>query len=210
MRVIAGKFRSRHLRRLRGREIRPTSDRLRETLFNVLTAGNAAALEGSVWLDLFAGTGAVGIEALSRGAARVYFVEFSKPAARLIAENLEPFGVSGKFEILRQEVRSALAKFELRGVRPEFIFLDPPYAMRQAYSETLAAVANSRLGEKALIIAEHEKKFDPGERFGGFERVRRLEQGDAALSFYRRPNWDREPDAGPPFEDSCSRGSGVL
>src|SRR5215475_10742427 len=88
MRVIAGKFRSRPLRSLRGLDIRPTSDRLRETLFNVLTAGNLEALAGSVWVDLFAGTGAVGIEALSRGAAKVYFVEKSRQAAALIKKNL--------------------------------------------------------------------------------------------------------------------------
>ena len=88
MRVIAGKYRSRPLRSLRGMDIRPTSDRLRETLFNVLTAGNPEALSGSIWVDLFAGTGAVGIEALSRGAAQVYFVESSKPAAEVIQENL--------------------------------------------------------------------------------------------------------------------------
>ena len=84
MRVIAGKYRSRPLRSLRGLDLRPTSDRLRETLFNVLAAGNPTALEGTVWLDLCAGTGAVGIEALSRGASEVYFVEFSTPAVNLI------------------------------------------------------------------------------------------------------------------------------
>src|ERR1700719_3589817 len=97
MRIIAGKFRSRRLSSLRDVEIRPTSDRLRETLFNVLTAGNPSALEGSLWLDLFAGTGAVGVEALSRGAAMVYFVESSKPATELIRRNLQPLGVDGKF-----------------------------------------------------------------------------------------------------------------
>src|SRR5579862_4366796 len=84
MRVIAGKYRSRSLRSLRGMDIRPTSDRLRETLFNILTGGNPSALEGTVWLDLFAGTGAVGIEALSRGAKQVYFVESSASAAEVI------------------------------------------------------------------------------------------------------------------------------
>src|SRR6266576_7222911 len=88
MRIIAGKFRSRRLLSVRGVEIRPTSDRLRETLFNVLTAGNPAALDGSVWIDLYAGTGAVGIEALSRGAAQVYFVESAPVAVKLIRENL--------------------------------------------------------------------------------------------------------------------------
>src|ERR1700726_99704 len=84
MRVIAGKYRGRSLRSLRGMDTRPTSDRLRETLFNVLTAGNPEALAGTVWLDLFAGTGAVGIEALSRGARQVYFVETAAAAGKLI------------------------------------------------------------------------------------------------------------------------------
>src|ERR1700745_3161206 len=93
MRVIAGQYRSRPLRSLRGMDIRPTSDRLRETLFNVLTAGNPSALVGSVWLDLFAGTGAVGIEALSRGAKEVHFVENSPPAVEMIRRNLHALGI---------------------------------------------------------------------------------------------------------------------
>src|SRR5579863_484087 len=104
MRVIAGKYRSRPLRSLPGLDIRPTSDRLRETLFNVLTAGNMAALEGSVWLDLYAGTGAVGIEALSRGAKEVYFVESSKPAGEMIRKNLLSLGVVQGFHIQQQEL----------------------------------------------------------------------------------------------------------
>ena len=93
MRVIAGKFRSRPLHSLRGLDLRPTADRLRETLFNVLTAGNPAALSGKVWLDLCAGTGAVGIEALSRGASKVYFVETSSSVAKLIQRNLRSLGL---------------------------------------------------------------------------------------------------------------------
>jgi 16S rRNA (guanine966-N2)-methyltransferase len=185
MRIIAGQFRSRLLHSLRGAEIRPTSDRLRETLFNVLTAGNPSALEGSVWLDLFAGTGTVGIEALSRGAAMVYFVESSKAAADLIQKNLEPLEVAGKFRVLRQEVRRAIPALEVQ-MKPNFIFLDPPYAMKNAYSETLTSLDASPLAEFALVIAEHEKKFDPGEKFGSLHRTRRLDQGDTALSFYHR------------------------
>lgn len=186
MRIIAGKFRSRRLHSLRGAEIRPTSDRLRETLFNVLTAGNPSALEGSVWLDLFAGTGAVGIEALSRGAAMVYFVESSRAAAELIRGNLEPLGVAWKFRILRQEVRHAILALESQGASANFIFLDPPYAMQAGYRETLTALADSAIAESALVIVEHERKSDPGETFGSLHRTRRLEQGDVALSFYRR------------------------
>jgi 16S rRNA (guanine(966)-N(2))-methyltransferase RsmD len=186
MRVIAGEFRSRRLHSLPGPELRPTSDRLRETMFDVLTAGNPDALHGSVWLDLFAGTGAVGIEALSRGAAMVYFVECAKSAAELISRNLRPLRVEGRFNILQQDVERAIASLHRQRVNPDFIFLDPPYARREAYGKTLAALASSTMSERALVIAEHLRKFDPGGKVGSLERTRTLEQGDAALSFYRR------------------------
>jgi 16S rRNA (guanine(966)-N(2))-methyltransferase RsmD len=186
MRVIAGKFRSRPLRSLHGLEIRPTSDRLRETLFNVLTGGNPDALSGSTWLDLFAGTGAVGIEALSRGAGMVHFVESSKDGADLIAANLGSLGLKTGFEILRLEVSRALPALERQQVRPDFIFLDPPYRLQKAYGETLNWLGNSDMSGRALVIVEHEKKFDPAEQFGSIRRLRVLRQGDAALSFYRR------------------------
>src|SRR5207245_3163003 len=116
MRVIAGKYRSRPLHSVRGMNIRPTSDRLRETLFNVLTAGNPEALAGSVWVDLFAGTGAVGIEALSRGAAMVYFVESSRTAAAMIKTNLESLGIDAGFELINGTSSKAIPQLERRGV----------------------------------------------------------------------------------------------
>src|SRR5712692_9542105 len=118
MRVIAGQFRSRPMRSPRGLDIRPTSDRLRETLFNVLTAGNPQALEGSVWLDLFAGTGAVGIEALSRGAAMVYFVDCAKPASELVRQNLQSLGITEGFQILQQESAQAISQLERLPIKP--------------------------------------------------------------------------------------------
>src|SRR5580658_9508514 len=125
MRVIAGKYRGRPLRSLRGTDIRPTSDRLRETLFNVLTAGNPEVLEGSVWLDLFAGTGAVGIEALSRGARQVYFVENSAAAAKLIGQNLESLAVARGYRILRDDLSGVLWRLEREHVAADIVFLDP-------------------------------------------------------------------------------------
>ena len=168
-----------------GTEIRPTADRLRETLFNVLCAGNPEALAGSVWLDLYAGTGAVGIEAVSRGAKMVYFVESSKAAADLIAANLKSLGIESGFRILISDTVKALGKIEA-GVAAGFVFLDPPYRMQEEYAKTLNTLASSKLlRESSLVIAEHEKKFDPGEAFGDLRRYRTLAQGDAALSFYR-------------------------
>ncbi|HEX3822336.1 MAG TPA: 16S rRNA (guanine(966)-N(2))-methyltransferase RsmD [Candidatus Sulfotelmatobacter sp.] len=186
MRVIAGKYRSRTLRTLRGMDIRPTSDRLRETLFNVLTVGNPSALEDSVWLDLFAGTGAVGIEALSRGARDVHFVEDSPSAAEMIRKNLHSLGISRGFTVHQQDLSRAFWRMERQRVAADVIFMDPPYRMKDAYAGTLRALANSALiWAMTVVIAEHEKKFDPGEEFGALRRVRRLEQGSAALSFYR-------------------------
>ena len=186
MRVIAGKYRGRSLRSLRGTDIRPTSDRLRETLFNVLTAGNPAALAGSVWLDLFAGTGAVGIEALSRGARQAYFVETSAPAAKLIEQNLQTLGIVGGYKILRDDLSGVFWRLQRERVVADVVFLDPPYRMQHFYEETLKALSDSSLvWAMSLVVAEHEKKFDPGDEFGSLRRIRKLVQGNAALSFYR-------------------------
>jgi 16S rRNA (guanine966-N2)-methyltransferase len=186
MRVIAGRYRSRRLQTLQGVEVRPSADRLRETLFNVLTAGNPAALEGTVWLDLFAGTGAVGIEALSRGAGMVYFAESSPKAAELVRTNLQKLGVENSFQVLRKDAVRMLLGLEKQKVLADFVFLDPPYCLSAAYAATLGALAKSALLKtESVVIAEHEKRFDPGEEFGALRRYRKLEQGDAALSFYR-------------------------
>jgi 16S rRNA (guanine966-N2)-methyltransferase len=186
MRVISGKYRGRTLRSLRGMDIRPTSDRLRETLFNVLTAGNPSALEGSVWLDLFAGTGAVGIEALSRGARQVYFVETSTAAAKLIEQNLKSLGIEDGYTILRDDLSAAIWRLQRQHVHADVVFLDPPYHMQSAYGESLLALADSTLvWAMSLVVAEHEKKFDPDQEFGSLGKVRKLMQGSSALSFYR-------------------------
>ena len=184
MRVIAGQFRSRPLCSLPGIDLRPTSDRLRETLFDVLTA--VRDLQNTVWLDLYAGTGAVGIEALSRGAGQVYFVESAKKHARLLRDNLASLGISSGYELHEREVSQALPLLDSTGVVCDYAFLDPPYRMRGSYERTLSYLSQSRLLQSStIVIAEHEKKFDPGERFGLLVRYRRLDQGDASLSFYR-------------------------
>jgi 16S rRNA (guanine966-N2)-methyltransferase len=186
MRVIAGQYRSRILRSLPGTEIRPTADRLRESLFNVLCAGNPEALAGSVWLDLYAGTGAVGIEALSRGASMVYLVESSKAAVELIGANLKTLGIGDGFRILNSDAVKSLAQLGASQVVADFIFLDPPYRMQEEYARTLGALGESKsLRSSGLVIAEHEKKFDPGGMFGELRRYRTIVQGDAAVSFYR-------------------------
>ena len=184
MRIISGQYRSRPLRSLPGLDLRPTSDRLRETLFDILAAGHDLA--DSVWLDLYAGTGAVGIEALSRGARQVYFVESAKKHARLLRENLASLGISLGYELHEREVARTLPLLDSTGVVCDYAFLDPPYQVRGSYERTLGYLSQSRLLQpSSIVVAEHEKKFDPGDRFGALLRYRRLDQGDAALSFYR-------------------------
>lgn len=185
MRVIAGKYRSRPLQSMRGMDLRPTSDRLRETLFNVLCSGDPTSLEGTTWVDVFAGTGAVGIEALSRGANLVHFVESSAAAAKLILKNLSVLGIESGFDLHRADAVLALRKLEISGVAADFLFLDPPYRMEETYRKTLDLLSCSRvLKDNAIVIAEHSRKFDPGAQFGNLHRFRELEQGDSALSFY--------------------------
>ncbi len=185
MRVIAGQFKSRPLRALPGADTRPTSDRLRETLFNVLTAGEPGRLKGSVWLDVYAGTGAVGIEALSRGAHSVTFVDSNRAAARVIRENLASLGITEGFEIIEHSAERALRQLDSQAVTCDYIYLDPPYRLIEAYEETLGFLSQSQLiRPTSLVIAEHDKRFDPGDSFGALVRFRKLLQGDSGLSFY--------------------------
>ncbi len=174
-----------------GHGLRPTSDRLRETLFDVLTAGNPSALEGTTWIDLYAGTGAVGIEAISRGSGVVHFVDAAPKAFDLIRRNLRSLGVNAGFKVLDMDVVRALRTLQQRSVTADFIFLDPPYELTEEYNQTLNALsASSLLKPEGIVIAEHINKFDPGDAFGTLHRFRLLEQGDSALSFYGRQNSD--------------------
>ena len=183
MRVIAGKFRSRRLAAPAGVQTRPTSDRLRETLFNVL----GGRIANSVWLDLYAGSGAIGIEALSRNARMVYFVESSSRAVRSIRSNLSALKIAEGFDIAEHDVGTALRLLEARSVICDFCFLDPPYRKQDDYQQVLNFLAPSQLlAAGSLVIAEHDKHFDPGDEFGSLHRRRKLRQGDAVLSFYAR------------------------
>jgi len=186
MRIIAGKFRSRQLHSLKGLTLRPTSDKLRETLFNVL----GELLEGSRFIDLFAGTGAVGIEAISRGAREAIFVEKHPPAVALIKKNLAALGITIGVRVLPLDALKALNKLagELTAAHAcnDLLFFDPPYADKSQYASVLEFLgATKLLAEGAVVIAEHQRTLDLPEASGTLERVRVLRQGDAALSFYR-------------------------
>jgi 16S rRNA (guanine(966)-N(2))-methyltransferase RsmD len=182
MRVIAGTFGSRPLQAPPGLDTRPTSDRLRETLFNVL----APRIAGARFLDLYAGSGAVGIEALSRGAAEVTLVERAHGALRVLRSNLQRLGMNQAASVVPGSVASFLKR---EGSTPGFdvIFLDPPYDAGSEYAATLGTLggaAAAMLADGAMVIAEHRRKETLGDQYGALRRTRLLQQGDAALSFY--------------------------
>jgi 16S rRNA (guanine966-N2)-methyltransferase len=182
MRIVAGKYRGRRLRSLRGLALRPTSDRLRETLFNILGPG----VEDALFVDVFAGTGAGGIEALSRGARGAVFIEKHPAAIELIRSNLAALGIRTGAEILATDALRGLESLAARHLRASFFFLDPPYAAEQECQEALEWLGSSRLLEPAgRVVVEHSRRRELPDRFEDLERVRLLEQGDAALSFYR-------------------------
>ena len=172
MRVIGGEFRSRILKSVPGLDTRPTPDRLREALFNVL----ATRIEGAVFADLYAGTGAVGIEALSRGAARAIFLEKNRAALAVIRENLRTLGIEA-----RAEVRQGSSARVIEGIHADIVFLDPPYSMEREYASTLGALGGN---PPALVIAQHPPRLRLEEKYGALHCTRLLKQGDNVLSFY--------------------------
>jgi 16S rRNA (guanine(966)-N(2))-methyltransferase RsmD len=187
MRVIAGTYRSRPLVAPTGLETRPTSDRLRETLFNVL----APRIEDAIFLDLYAGSGAVGIEALSRGAREVVFVENAAPALKAIRQNLNSLGIKGGYALESRSVPAVLKWLPESGRQADIVFLDPPYASASDYESTLTLLGGEcspLLAPEAIVVAEHVKKHELAEAYGSLRRYRLLKQGDASLSFYRIPN----------------------
>jgi 16S rRNA (guanine966-N2)-methyltransferase len=191
MRIVGGQYRSRRLRPVGKLALRPTSDMLRETLFNIL----GQQIKGSVFVDCYAGTGAVGIEALSRGARRAIFIEKHLATANHIRENLASLGIiagayrgadSAEAEILNMDARRGLTQLVGREEKIDFLFVDPPYADVEDCFETLRQfLGKSALAPTAIVVIEHDSKTDLSERLGPLPRFRELKQGDSSLSFYR-------------------------
>jgi 16S rRNA (guanine966-N2)-methyltransferase len=168
-----------------GLATRPTSDRLRETLFNVL----APRMEGAEFLDLYAGSGAVGIEALSREATHVTFVERAPAALKVLRGNLERLGLSTALRVEAESVAAYLKRARAGRVRGfDVVFLDPPYDAANEYALALGLLGGAAAGtlaEGAVVIAEHRRKERLADEYGFLRRTRLLEQGDASLSFYQ-------------------------
>jgi 16S rRNA (guanine966-N2)-methyltransferase len=173
MRIIAGEFRSRKLLSVEGVGTRPTSDRMRETLFNII----GPAIEGAIFVDAYAGTGAVGMEALSRGAKLAVFLETERRALEAIRANLKSLRAEGRARVIAGAAGVHLGKLE-----PDILFVDPPYAEEQEYR---MAMETKMASPPRLAILQHSIRFVPDEDYGSLHRYRLVRQGDNALSFYR-------------------------
>lgn len=182
-RIIAGRGKGRRLRSPKGRATRPTGSRVKQALFDIL----APRIRGCRFLDAFAGNGGIGLEALSRGAARVVLVDESRAAVEAIRANARAMaGSGGEVQVFRQDARIALAALVDSGVRFDLVYLDPPYES-DLYEPLLAQVAQTRLLEEdGLVVAEHFHKRALPPRIGGLALTRSVRVGDHRLSFYRR------------------------
>jgi 16S rRNA (guanine966-N2)-methyltransferase len=193
MRVIAGTYRSRQLIAPRGLQTRPTSDRLRERLFDILSP----RVSGCRFVDLYAGTGAVGIEALSRGATHVWFAENTEPALASIRQNLAALKIVAGFTVEDRGVGALLQRLGKISQLVDLVYIDPPYEAEVEYTGTLNFLGSARgratLAPNALVIAEHSSKAKLATRYGALEHTRLVKQGDAALSFFASPAAAQNP-----------------
>jgi len=181
MRIISGRFRGRRLRGPRGMGLRPTADRLKESLFNILGAG----INGAVVLDVFAGTGSIGLEAISRGARDVVFIESDREAAQLILKNAGLCGVTSGYRILHGDVFAMLREQARTGLTADIVFLDPPYRWGP-YRDLLEILARTGIATaESRVVLEHHSKAPVPESGDGFLRVRLVRQSDKCLSLYR-------------------------
>ncbi|MDY0039869.1 MAG: 16S rRNA (guanine(966)-N(2))-methyltransferase RsmD [Desulforhabdus sp.] len=183
MRIVAGEFRGRKLHSPKNSNIRPTSDRVRESIFNIIMPH----LPNASILDLFAGTGALGLEALSRGAAQAVFVDDNSVAIRLIKENIKLCGAQDRVEVFQgavDRVLSRLAKQERMIGRFHVVFLDPPYG--KGFLERTIVSMTPLVGPAALAVAEHHRREVLPPRLGDWALTRERKYGDTKVSFYLR------------------------
>ncbi len=180
MRVIAGELRGRKLQELEGMNIRPTSDRVKESLFNML----GTRVYDSEFLDLFAGTGGIGIEAYSRGAAKIVFIDESTKSIQVLKGNLEKLKVEQRVEVYNTDYVNAIHKLSQEGRGFDIIFVDPPYLKGFAQNALSHISDKGILKEEGMVIIEHDIQDDMPEAAGSLQLQRQKKYGNTMLSFY--------------------------
>jgi 16S rRNA (guanine966-N2)-methyltransferase len=182
MRIIAGCVRGTRLKMVPGKHVRPTADRVKESLFSVI----GPFFDGGWVLDLFAGTGALGLEALSRGADRAVFIDESPLSVETVRANIEATGMKERAEVYRRNAVAALKALQKRGLQFQLIFVDPPY-MENWWEPVLKRIDDGdMLADNGVIVAEHPARRELPGQIGALRLTRRLHYGDTAISLYRK------------------------
>lgn len=181
MRVISGRAKGHTLKASKGLNMRPTADRVKESIFNIIKT----ELYDSIVIDLFAGSGSLGIEALSRGAHKAYFIDNNRNSIRLIGQNLKKTGLIDDSEIIHMDASNAIIRLSKQRVKADIIFLDPPY-LRGLIEPTLRTILfYNILQSDGIIIVEHDIKDRVPDNVHELKRHRTNRYGDVAISFYR-------------------------
>ncbi|WP_310550037.1 16S rRNA (guanine(966)-N(2))-methyltransferase RsmD [Paenibacillus glufosinatiresistens] len=199
MRVVSGTAKGRPLKSVPGTGTRPTTDKVKEAVFSMI----GPYFEGGAALDLFAGTGGLGIEALSRGMERAVFIDMEPRSIETIRANLKATGMTERAEVYRNDAVRALAALEKRGRAFDLVFLDPPYRMKHGHELMASMDAKGLLAADAVIVLEHESDYEYPETLPGFERIRHSKYGETAISLYR---YAGEKTEGTPEEEQNEAG----
>jgi 16S rRNA (guanine(966)-N(2))-methyltransferase RsmD len=178
--VIAGTAKGRILKAVPGTGTRPTTDKVKEAIFSMI----GPFFDGGVGLDLFAGTGGLGIEAISRGMDRVIFIDMEKTSIQVIEDNLTAIGFKGQSEVYRNEAQRALKVLAKRGLKFDLIFLDPPYHMKQADEILMQMQQMEMLQDQAVVLVEHEAGHTYADEIGQFQVRKRANYGETAITIY--------------------------
>lgn len=182
MRVISGEFRGRKLKSLKGDQTRPTTDKVKESIFNMI----GPYFDGGTVLDLFAGSGALAIEAVSRGMAEGYCVDKNFQAMKIIKENIQMTKAEAKFHLLKMDAEQALKQFSQDGQQFDLVFLDPPYAKQKIEAQIQHMESANLLREHALVVCETAKEIELAEELGALKQIRHQSYGITAVTIYRK------------------------
>jgi 16S rRNA (guanine966-N2)-methyltransferase len=182
MRITSGLNKGRRLKTRTGHQTRPTSDRVRAAIFDILPLD----ISGAAVLDLYSGSGALGIEALSRGAGQALFVDSSRDSVRVIRENLEVMGLAERGRLMNKKAAPALRLLSAEGLRFDLVFLDPPYPSGEAKKAMELLAGLDVLTNEAIVVAEHDVDHELGPAYGPLGRVARREYGRTVVSFYEK------------------------
>lgn len=182
MRIIAGERRGLQLNALKGLETRPTSDKVKESVFNMI----GPFFDGGVVVELFGGSGALSLEAISRGASEAIIFERNKEASRVISKNIDKCRYNDRVHLERTDAQNAINYLQRARKKVDFLFIDPPYAEEKYYHLVAELIEKELISETAIIVCEHDKNTELPLSYHTFEKSKNVTYGNIAISIYKK------------------------